>query len=308
MDGGYALLDHGDGARLERFAARVTDRPLAGAFNVRRDPRAWRTADLRFDRERGWTGEPAALTPWPIDVDGVTLELRPTEAGQVGLFPEHRAMLPWLRARVEERADARAPSRLAPDAADAPGTAAGPPAVPGRPAVPGPPAVLHLFGYTGLATLAMAASGAAVVHLDASRPTIAWARHNAELAGLTDRPIRWIVDDALAFTEREVRRERHYAGVVLDPPSYGHGTGTRPWQFEADLPRLLAACAQVLEPDGFILLTAHTPGFGADRLASALGSATGRRPAVVDAGELFLSTPDGRRLELGAFAHSPGGA
>lgn len=290
IDPGYALLDHGDGARLERFATRVTDRPQPGALSVRRDPEAWRAADLRFDRERGWNGSPVLLSPWPIEADGLTMELRPTEAGQVGLFPEHLTMLPWLRARAEARAVTR------------PGPAG--PAEPGVASL----AVLHLFAYTGLASLALAASGASVVHVDASRPTVAWARRNADLAGLAGRPIRWIVDDALAFTEREVRRGRRYAGVVLDPPSYGHGPGTRPWRLEADLPGLLAACAGVLEADGFMLLTAHTPGFDADRLTSALGSATGRRPSDIEAGELALSAADGRRLELGAFARSSGGA
>ena len=148
-------------------------------------------------------------------------------------------MLPWLRDRVGERL------------ADA------------------PPPVLHLFAYTGLATLALAAAGAAVTHVDASRPTVTWARRNAERSGLADRPIRWIVDDALAFTNREVRRGRRYAGVVLDPPSYGHGpAGGGDWRIEDDLPRLLAAAAALLEPDGFVLLTAHTPEFGPDRLAA----------------------------------------
>ena len=172
-----------------------------------------------------------------------------------------------------------------------------------------PPAVLHLFAYTGLATLAMAAAGAAVVHVDASRPTVAWARRNAELSGLADRPVRWIVDDAVAFTEREVRRGRRYAGVVLDPPSYGHGPGSGAWRIDDDLPGLLAVGARLLDPDGFVLLTAHTAGLrGQDRLASAIGAALGRPAAEVEAGPLHLATADGRRLELGAFARSPGGA
>ena len=87
MGGGHVLLDVGGGARLERFGERVTDRPLPVALGTRRDPEAWQRADLRFDRDGGWSGEPEARTPWPIEIDGVTLELRPTEAGQVGLFP-----------------------------------------------------------------------------------------------------------------------------------------------------------------------------------------------------------------------------
>jgi 23S rRNA (cytosine1962-C5)-methyltransferase len=188
-------------------------------------------------------------------------------------------MLPWLRACVRERAAA------------------------GRSI-----AVLHLFAYTGLATLAMAAAGGVVTHVDASRPTVAWARRNAELSGLADRPIRWIVDDAVAFTQREARRDRRYAGIVLDPPSYGHGPGARPWRLEDDLPGLLSACAGILEPDGFALLTAHTPGFDAERLGQLMSAALGRSSDVLDGGELAVSTHDDHQLELGAFIRCAGGA
>ena len=216
---------------------------------------------------------------WRFGRDGLVLELRPTDAGQVGLFPEHLAMLDWLRSRVEGRVTT------------------------GR-----RPAVLHLFAYTGLTTLAMAAAGSVVTHVDASKPTVAWARRNADLSGLADRPVRWIVDDAVGFSEREVRRGRRYAGVVLDPPTYGHGPGSRPWRLEADLARLLTAIAGLLEPDGFLLLTAHTPGFEATRLAALLRTHLGPGHAGIEHGELMVTTADGRALELGAFARAVGGA
>src|SRR5258705_11912730 len=103
MDAGHALLDMGGGARLERFGARVTDRPHPGALGARGDPSAWRAADLRYDRDQGWSGDADVAEPWPIEIDGLELELRATETGQVGLFPEHRAMLPWVRERVASR-------------------------------------------------------------------------------------------------------------------------------------------------------------------------------------------------------------
>jgi 23S rRNA (cytosine1962-C5)-methyltransferase len=278
MTAGHALLDVGGGARLERFGERTTDRPHPGALGARGDPAAWRDVDLRFDRDGGWSGDADIAEPWPIEIDGLALELRATDAGQVGLFPEHAAMLPWLRDRVEARAGDEAPS------------------------------VLHLFAYTGLATLGLAAAGAAVVHVDSSRPTVAWARRNAERSGLADRPVRWIVDDASAFTEREVRRGRRYAGIVLDPPSYGHGPGSGAWRIEDDLSSLLAAAGGLLEPGGFILLTAHTAGFEEDRLADEIGRALRRPASTVESGPLELSTADGRTLALGAFARSSGGA
>jgi 23S rRNA (cytosine1962-C5)-methyltransferase len=276
---GHRLLDVGGGARLERFANRVIDRPLPTALGARRDPDAWRTADLRFERDRGWSGDVEARRPWSIEIDGVKLELRPTETGQVGLFPEHAAMLPWLRQQVAARNE-----------------------------VGEVPAVLHLFAYTGLVTLALAAAGARVTHVDAARPTVGWARTNATLSGLADRPIRWIVDDATAFTGREVRRGRRYAGVVLDPPSYGHGPGAAQWRIGDDLPPLLAAIAGLLVPDGFVLLTAHTPELGPDRLAGMIARALDRPIASVEPGDLDLVTTDGRRAELGAFARSSGTA
>jgi 23S rRNA (cytosine1962-C5)-methyltransferase len=288
----YELIDVGGGARLERFGDRVVDRPHPAALGARLEPARWLEADLRFDRDRGWTGRAALDGPWDVGLGGLTIELRPTDAGQVGLFPEHLAMVPWLQDRVAER--------LAQPAATPPLS---------------PPAVLNLFAYTGLATMVMAAAGATVTHVDSARPTVAWARRNAERSGLAERPIRWIVDDAIAFTEREARRGRHFAGVVLDPPSYGHGPGGRSWRLEDDLGALLTATSRVLEADGFLLLTAHTPGFDGDRLAEALGqaeAAIGRVPWTpgrsIERGHLRLTTTDGRDLDLGAFARRPGGA
>ena len=223
------------------------------------------------------------MKPWSIGVAGVTLELRPTEAGQLGLFPEHLAMLPWLTAQV--------PNRAALDGPDEHQTT-----------------VLHVFAYTGLATLALAASGAAVTHVDSSRPTIAWARANAARSGLSDRPIRWIVDDATAFIHREIRRGRRYDGLILDPPSYGHGPAGQAWHLERDLPGLFAASARLVASNGFVLLTAHSPGFDGDRLAAGLALALRRSPNSFERGDLFVAAEDGRRLELGAFARWPGAA
>ncbi len=275
----YALLDAGAGARLERFGPVVTDRPHAGALEPRRDPSRWRTADLRFERDRGWVardGQP--LEPWSIHVHGLELGLRPTEAGQVGLFPEHAAMLDWLGARVADRLvkDALAPT------------------------------VLHLFAYTGLSTLALARAGAAVAHVDASRPTVAWARENAARNGLVEHPVRWLVDDATGFVAREARRGRRYDGLIADPPSYGHGgPGARAWRIEVDLPALLATARGIVADDGFVLLTAHTPSLGPDRLGEALADAFGSAGAV-ETGTLGIDSEAGGRLELGAFARWDG--
>jgi 23S rRNA (cytosine1962-C5)-methyltransferase len=268
----YALLDVGDGRRLERFGALVVDRPAPMAEEPVRDPTAWARADLVFRRYVGWTAigesEPA---PWVVDEGDLRFELRPTDTGQVGLFPEQGPNRAWVRDAVAE--------------------------------LGGAPNVLNLFAYTGALTLAAAAAGASVTHVDGSRPTVAWARRNAELSRLADRPIRWIVDDVDAFVAREIRRERRYDALFLDPPSYGHGHGGRSWRLEERLPELLASCTSLTSLDpAFVVLTAHTPGFGPDRLAEAMAAAFRRRAADLEAGELGLVARSGARLRLGAYA------
>ncbi len=280
---GYELVDAGGGARLERFGMHSTDRPHGGAYGERRAPERWAEAALRFDRDAGWSG-PAlaeAREGWPAEVGGLRLLLRPTDAGQVGAFPEHAAMLPWLRERVELR------RATAPD--DAP-----------------PVRVLHLFAYTGLVTLSLAAVGAAVAHVDAARPAVAWARRNAAANGLGDAPIRWLVDDARAFVARERRRGSRYDGVVLDPPTYGHGASGRPWRLDTDLDLLLVECRAILSPDGFLLLTAHTEHLGEDQLGGRLGLALRRSAADIETGDLRLEATSGANLALGAFARWDG--
>ena len=267
----YELLDVGDGMRLERFGARIVVRPHPGAEGPRGDPGAWRSATLKYESGRGWTG-PDTGDPWQIAMDGLTIELRQTETGQVGLFPEQQESWAWLRDRAAQGM-----------------------------------AVLNLFAYSGLATLVAATEGASVVHVDASRPTVAWARRNAELSGLAGRPVRWIVDDAAAFVAREVRRGRRYDGVVLDPPSYGHGPRGRGWRLEDDLAPLLHQVAQLVDaPKGFVLLTAHTPGFGPEQLAAELAAPFGVADADIDRGALEVTARTGATLDLGAFARWPG--
>ena len=279
----YELIDAGGGARLERFGQHVTDRPHGGAHNDRRTPERWAEADLRFDRDGGWSGPGmvGARDGWSATIAGITLELRPTDAGQVGCFPEHAAMLPWLRDRVELRR-ATAPS-------DAPAVRA-----------------MHLFAYTGLATLAMAAAGAAVAHVDAARPAIAWARRNAVMNDLADAPIRWLVDDARAFAARERRRGNRYDGIVLDPPTSGHGASGQAWRLETDLAPLLDDCRALLAPDGFLLLTAHMEHLGQDQLADTLARALRRPAASLETGDLHLDAESGASLALGVHARWDG--
>lgn len=275
----YVLVDIGELRRLERFGPWLLDRPALGeGGRPVGDPAAWASADARYERPADGPGRWTILRPglpatWPVVIDGLNLEVRLTSSGGVGCFPEQAPTWGWIADRVRE---------AAPRAVE----------------------VLHLFAHTGGATLAVAREGARVVHVDASRPAIAWARRNAELNDLAAAPVRWIVDDALSFARREIRRDRRYDGLVLDPPSFGHGSTGRAWRLETDLPALLVACTALLaETPGFVVLSAHTPGYPPERLGAILGEALGaRRGGRVDVDELAIVAASGRRLGLGAVA------
>ena len=276
----YELLDFGRGRKLERFGPFVLDRPAPAAEGVApADPAAWDRATARYDRgpaeKSGWLPDEALPPSWEIAATDLVLELRPTPSGSVGLFPEQLACVPWLEAAIGGRTGAR-------DADP-------------------PPEILNLFAHTGLLTLVAARSGARVAHIDASRPAVAWARWNADRSGLADRPIRWLVDDAFAFARRELRRGRGYDGVVLDPPTYGHGPGGGPWRLETGLADLLTAVAGLTAGrPAFLLLTAHAAGLRPDDLLQPVRAALGRevvRSAVVE--PLELLSADGRRLPAG---------
>lgn len=202
-------------------------------------------------------------------------ELRPTPLGQIGIFPEQAEPWDWIEARI----------RCA-----------------GRPV-----RVLNLFAYTGGATLAAAAAGGEVVHLDAAKPVVAWARRNASRSGLAAATVRWIVEDAVRFVAREARRGRRYEALILDPPSYGHGPRGEAWKIDRHLEELLSRCAAVLaDPAAFVLLTCHTPSIGRDRLRQALAEPlTGGDRRAVRVRSLVLETADGRQLPSGWAATWP---
>jgi 23S rRNA (cytosine1962-C5)-methyltransferase len=168
---------------------------------------------------------------------------------------------------------------------------------------PAPPAILNLFAYTGGATLACAAAGAEVCHVDASRGVVEWAQRNARANGLESRPIRWIVEDCAAFVEREARRGRRYDGILLDPPSFGRGSRKEVWKIEDDLLALLRSCRAVLtEAPLFVLLSCHTPGWSPLVLANLLEATLPAGAAGPESGELAIVEHGGRRLPSGAFA------
>ena len=277
---GYELLDFGNGRRLERFGAVALDRPCPAAQSVRPCQEAlWRKADGRFDRDvadRGvWNWRGPMPKVWTVSGQDITFELKCTAHGQVGLFAEQAENWNWIARQVRRSAE--------------------------------PLRVLNLFAYTGGSTLAAAAAGAQVVHVDAARNVVSWARRNAELSGLADAPIRWIVEDARRFVARERRRGSQYDAVILDPPSYGHGPQGQAWELRKDLQPLLRACAPLTSSRrAFLLLTCHSPGYGPAELSACLADAIfGHCGAGVIARTLQLSTADGRRLPSGVMSRWP---
>lgn len=271
---GYELLDSGNGAKLERFGDVVLARPCAQAVWQPQRPALWKTADATFDREDGnrWHGRSRLPKEWAIAVDGTRFRLSGTDFGHLGIFPEQRAQWVWIREAI---AAARRPLR-----------------------------VLNLFAYSGGSTLAAARAGAEVCHLDASRGMVQWARSNAALNGLESHPIRWIVDDAHKFLNREVRRGRRYDGIILDPPTYGRGGNGETYKIERDLTETLRLCRALLsDAPRFLLLSAHTPGHTPVVLSNVLTQALRGLGGAVASGEMLLSgAEDVFPLPSGAYA------
>lgn len=246
----YELLDCGNRRRLERFAGVITDRPAPAAdFPPGLPEGEWAKAGLSFRRDGGWRG--TAPEDWRVAAGGVTLNLRPGSGGQIGIFPEHIAVVSRLEALLSR-----------------------------TPAPPEGWRVLNLFAHTGLATLRLAALEAAgeIVHLDAAPAAIALAKANAEASGLAGARIRWIADDALAFLAKEARRERRYHLVLADPPAFGRNRRSgKEWKLERDLPGLLSLCAGLADSRRFAFcLTCHKPGWDEKRIAGMLRGAMPR--------------------------------
>ena len=269
----YELLDFGDGRRLERFGSFCVDRPCPTAESQSRTaPQPWQPADAHFTRTGPATGRWQStrdFSPeWTISHGTVVLELKLVDSGQVGVFPEQAANWDWIAA---QQAAATHPLRI-----------------------------LNLFAYTGGSTLAAAAAGATVVHVDAARTAVAWARRNAERSDLAGAPIRWIVDDALKFARRECKRGSEYDAVILDPPSYGHGAGGEAWRLDQHLPELLELCGHLTaRRRRFLLLTCHTPEYPAKRLQSLCADAFGTAAGRLTAGPMVLTTAGGQQLPSG---------
>jgi 23S rRNA (cytosine1962-C5)-methyltransferase len=270
----YALLDSGMGRKLERFGEIIVDRPEPQALWRRLLPQAeWDAAHAVFsgeeDEDKGrWRTDKPVPESWPVEVLGVTLLCRLSAFRHLGLFPEQLPHWQWM---LEGLARARGQR----------------------------PRVLNLFAYTGAATLIAARAGAEVVHVDASKKAIAWAKENQRASGLADAPIRWMLDDAQKFAAREARRGRSYHAVLIDPPKFGRGPEGEVWELFADLPKLISSCVRLLAPPpepAQMILTAYAIRASALALDGLVREATAGRGGRVESGELVIEEERGGRL------------
>lgn len=259
----YCLADSADGEKLEYWGKYLLRRPDPQAVWEDRDNDAlWKKADAWYHRSKSgggsWEFMNKKLPPsWSISYRDLTFQIKPMGFKHTGLFPEQAVNWDWFSSLIRRRGHAR---------------------------------VLNLFAYTGGATVAALAAGAEVVHVDAAKGMVSWAKENVIASSLGDRPVRYIVDDVVKFVRREQRRGRQYDGIIMDPPSYGRGPNGEVWKIENELYPLIKECMQILSDDPlFFLINSYTTGLSATILKNVLTMTIGKRyGGVVTADEIGL--------------------
>ncbi|MHA1559745.1 MAG: class I SAM-dependent methyltransferase [Alphaproteobacteria bacterium] len=268
----YALLDSGDGEKLERYGPYHIVRPEPQAMWRRRLPVArWDEAHAVFtggkdeESDGRWRFREELPETWKMQFDGVRFEGRFTGFRHLGVFPEQAAHWLWLRDLIK---GANRPTR-----------------------------VLNLFGYTGIASLIAANAGAAVTHLDGSKKAIAWARENQKASRMDDLPIRWICDDAMKFVRREERRNSRYDAIILDPPKFGRGPKGEVWDLFVDLAEMVRICRTLLSDDPLLLvLTAYSIRASFASIHELTNESLAGLPGTLESGELLLREAGGGRV------------
>ncbi len=272
----YRLLDSGHGRKWESFGEHRFVRPEPQAMWAPRHAE-W-PAESEFipgsDEDGGgrWTSSPLLETDgWPLAWDDVRFTAQPTPFRHLQFFADMAPVWDWMRDQLGDAADAE---------------------------------TLNLFGYTGVGSLALSRHGR-VTHVDASKKSVAQARENAALSNMEDRPIRWMVDDAAKFVAREVRRERRYDGIILDPPKFGRGPKNETWRLENGLPELLGDCRKLLDADSrFLFLTVYAVRMSSLALAGLVNELFSDLPGTIEHGDLVVQETgeDARMLPTAIFA------
>lgn len=267
----YELIDTGSGERLERWGDVLLRRPDPQIiWPLEEETNKWRKADAIYHRsETGggrWEFRRKLPERWSISYKDLRFYIRPTNFKHTGLFPEQAANWDWIIEKIQK---ANRPIRL-----------------------------LNLFAYTGGATVAAAYAGAEVVHVDAAKGMVQWAKENLQLSGLEDRPVRFITDDVFKFVQREIRRGRKYDAIIMDPPSYGRGPKGELWKLEDNLYPFLESCMEVLADEPlFFLINSYTTGLSPLVLTNLLTlTLTMRFGGKIAAGEIALPIQASRLL------------
>ena len=269
----YRLLDSGNGRKLERFGKIVVDRPEPQAlWRPMADEATWAGAHATFsgdeDAESGrWRNNKPVPESWPVRLeDGVTVTCRLSAFRHLGLFPEQVPHWQWMATALKQQSG------------------------------PDRPRVLNLFAYTGAATLLAVRAGAEVTHVDASKKAIAWAKENQAASQLEDAPIRWMLDDARKFVQREVRRGRRYDAILVDPPKFGRGPNNETWDIFEHLPELMRNCAALVAgPRSAIVLTAYAIRASALMLDQICREVLADKGGRFESGELAIREEGGAR-------------
>jgi len=257
----YELIDCGDGKRLERWGKQILVRPDPQAIWAPAGSPLWKKPNAIYHRSNAGGGKWEVFSlpeSWTIDYRQLRFNIKPMSFKHTGVFPEQAANWDFAADMIRSRRR--------------------------------PTSVLNLFAYTGGATLACAAAGASVCHVDAARGMVGWARENAKSSGLEDAPIRWIVDDCKKFIKREINRGKQYDAIIMDPPSYGRGPSGEIWRFEDNIGEFVELCCQLLSDDPlFIIINSYTAGISPSVPAYILGTTVQKRfGGTVEAGELGL--------------------
>ncbi|MCX6782466.1 MAG: class I SAM-dependent methyltransferase [Candidatus Levybacteria bacterium] len=259
----YELLDSGNCLRLERFGKYIVVRPDPQIiWKPSLDSEIWKNYDFLFN-ENGWLNKNKNFTKWKMIYKNISFFAKLSPFKHTGIFPEQHLQWDFIDRKIKET------SR--------------------------PVNVLNLFAYTGIASLIAAAAGASVTHVDASSPSITWAKENQSLSSLINKPIRWILDDAIKFVEREIRRGIKYDGIIMDPPVYGHGPSGEKWDFNKSFPILLESCRKVLSDSPiFIIINAYAISSSSIALENMLMDLN--LGGVIESGELVIEQKDSNRL------------
>jgi len=272
----YEVLDASNGEKLERWGDYILVRPDPQVlWDTPRTHYGWKKKNGHYHRSNKGGGEWEFFhlpQQWTIQYKNLTFNLKPFSFKHTGLFPEQAANWDWISDKIKNA---------------------------GRPIK-----VLNLFAYTGGATLAAAAAGAMVTHVDASKGMVSWAKENARSCQLEEAPIRWIVDDCQKFVEREIRRQNHYDAIIMDPPSYGRGPKGEIWKIEEAIHPLIKLCAKLMsEKPLFFLVNSYTTGLAPSVLSYMLSIELRKFTGRVDAQEVGLPvSSSGLTLPCGSSA------